>query len=158
MNTYIKKYRHASNGLTLIELMTVVALMSIVVAVSIPSYNAYIEEAEYDKVIKKIRVMELIIDAHAFANKGVFPANLAEVGLDGERDAWGNVYGYLNIASAKGNGKKRKDRNLVPINSDYDLYSSGPDGRSVSPLTAKHSRDDIIRANNGRFVGVAEDY
>ena len=158
MNTYIKKYRHASNGLTLVELMVIIALKSILIAVSIPSYTAYIERAEYDKAIKQIRVMALIIDAHAFANKGVFPANLAEVGLDSERDAWGNAYGYLNIASANGNGQKRKDRNLVPINSDYDLYSSGPDGRSVSPLTARPSRDDIIRANNGRFVGVAEDY
>ena len=55
-------------------------------------------------------------------------------------------------------GKKRKDKSLHPLNSDYDLYSMGPDGRSVSPLTAKASRDDIIRANNGGFIGVAEDY
>lgn len=55
-------------------------------------------------------------------------------------------------------GKKRKDKSLHPLNTDYDLYSMGPDGRSVSPLTAKASRDDIIRANNGGFIGVAEDY
>ncbi len=42
---------------------------------------------------------------------------------------------------------------MVPINSDYDLYSKGPDGASQGPLTAKASRDDIIRANNGRFIG-----
>jgi general secretion pathway protein G len=52
----------------------------------------------------------------------------------------------------------RKDKNLVPINSEYDLYSVGPDGRSVGPLTAKHSRDDIVMANDGRFIGVASDY
>jgi general secretion pathway protein G len=52
----------------------------------------------------------------------------------------------------------RKDRNLVPINSDYDLYSMGPDGESMPPLTAARSRDDIVRANNGGFVGTAEAY
>jgi general secretion pathway protein G len=52
----------------------------------------------------------------------------------------------------------RKDRNLVPINSDYDLYSVGPDGDSSLPLTAATSRDDIVRANDGRFIGKAEDY
>jgi general secretion pathway protein G len=62
------------------------------------------------------------------------------------------------MSTVKGNGKKRKDRNLVPLNSDYDLYSQGPDGNSVSPLTAAASQDDIIRANNGGFVGKAEDY
>ncbi len=46
----------------------------------------------------------------------------------------------------------------MPINSDFDLYSMGKDGRSVGPLTARHSRDDIVRASNGRFVGLAEDY
>jgi general secretion pathway protein G len=34
----------------------------------------------------------------------------------------------------------------------------GPDGRTAPPLTARYSRDDIVRANNGAFVGVAADY
>jgi general secretion pathway protein G len=55
-------------------------------------------------------------------------------------------------------GKVRKDRFLVPINSTYDLYSMGADGRSVGPLTAAMSRDDIIRANDGAYVGLAEGY
>ena len=52
----------------------------------------------------------------------------------------------------------RKDKNLVPINTDFDLYSLGKDGLSAGPLTAKDSRDDIVRANNGAFIGRAEDY
>ena len=52
----------------------------------------------------------------------------------------------------------RKDKNLVPVNTDYDLYSMGEDGRSVGPFTAKASRDDIVRANDGGFVGLAADY
>ena len=52
----------------------------------------------------------------------------------------------------------RKDHNLVPLNTDFDLYSMGPDGESASPLTAKASRDDIIRANNGSYIGTATNY
>ena len=52
----------------------------------------------------------------------------------------------------------RKDRFLVPINSCYDLYSMGKDGQSVPPLTAKASWDDIVRANDGAFVGLAWQY
>jgi general secretion pathway protein G len=76
------------------------------------------------------------------------------------RDAWGNPYEYLRIAgpSPPNRGQLRKDKNLVPINSDFDLYSMGPDGDSKKPLTAKASRDDIIRAADGAFVGAAEDY
>ncbi len=32
------------------------------------------------------------------------------------------------------------------------------DGQSSSPLNAAASRDDIVRANNGAYVGAAEDY
>jgi general secretion pathway protein G len=52
----------------------------------------------------------------------------------------------------------RTDKNLVPLNSDYDLYSMGKDGESQIPLTVKISHDDIIRANDGAFVGLAIDY
>ena len=55
-------------------------------------------------------------------------------------------------------GKPRKDRFLHPINSDYDLYSMGKDGESVEPLTAKKSHDDVIRANDGGFVGLAVEF
>ena len=86
-----------------------------------------------------------------------YPDTIDDIG-GAPLDPWGNPYQYLNVQTVKGKGKVRKDHNLVPINSDYDLYSMGKDGRSVSPLTAKHSRDDIIRANDGEYVGLAEDY
>lgn len=52
----------------------------------------------------------------------------------------------------------RKDRFLHPINSDYDLYSVGKDGETVIPLTARPSHDDVIRANDGSFVGLAVEF
>jgi general secretion pathway protein G len=57
-----------------------------------------------------------------------------------------------------GNGKVRKDRNLHPLNRDFDLYSMGKDRKSVSPLTGGPSRDDVVRASNGSFVGLGKDY
>jgi general secretion pathway protein G len=72
-------------------------------------------------------------------------------------DPWGAPYVYLNLDGVP-IGLMRKDQALVPINSDYDLYSKGPDGASVAPLTAMASRDDIVRGNNGAFIGVAADY
>ena len=61
-------------------------------------------------------------------------------------------------AAAGGSVKPRKDRFLVPINSDYDLYSMGPDGKTNEPLTNPVSKDDIIRASDGAYVGVAENF
>ena len=53
--------------------------------------------------------------------------------MGGLLDPWGNLYQYLNLSDPTIKdikGKARKDRNLVPINSDYDLYSTGKDGKA----------------------------
>jgi len=58
----------------------------------------------------------------------------------------------------KGNGQARKDRFLVPLNDDYDLYSMGQDGVSAPPITAKPSQDDILRASDGSYLGLASQF
>ncbi len=75
-----------------------------------------------------------------------------------EAYAAGNNTSNGNGSGNASKGKPRKDRFLHPINSDYDLYSMGKDGESVEPLTAKKSHDDVIRANDGSFVGLAVEF
>jgi general secretion pathway protein G len=55
-------------------------------------------------------------------------------------------------------GAARKDHFLVPLNSDYDLYSVGKDGDSRPPLSAPVSADDVIRASDGAYIGLAANY
>jgi general secretion pathway protein G len=74
------------------------------------------------------------------------------------QDPWKNSYYYLNVSTADNNGSVRKDKNLTPVNSDYDLYSAGKDKQTSLPFTAGHSRDDIVRCNNGTYVGLAKNY
>ena len=57
-----------------------------------------------------------------------------------------------------GGGKPRKDHFLHPISSDFDLYSMGKDGETVAPLTAQKSHDDVIRASDGAFYGLAANF
>jgi general secretion pathway protein G len=142
------------NGFTLVELVMTIGIVAIMSTIAVSSYRTFIEKTEYELVFVDLKQIEGAIEQYYIVN-GSLPPNIDAFNL---KDPWGNEYKYLNMDLAKGNGKKRKDKNLVPINDDYDLYSMGPDGRSVSPLTAKHSQDDIIRANNGAFIGKAEDY
>jgi general secretion pathway protein G len=53
---------------------------------------------------------------------------------------------------------RRRDQFLFPLNTDYDLFSLGPDGRSASSLSNPLSLDDVIRANDGGFFGTAASY
>jgi len=143
-------------GVTLIELILVIAIIGILVMISVPSYRAYVEKKDF--VLAKADIVEIVNCIERFYTASDrYPNNLNEAGCE-QNDPWGNPYQYFNISTAKGKGKLRKDKNLNPINTYYDLYSKGKDGRSVSPLTAKHSRDDIVRANDGGFVGLATDF
>lgn len=144
------------SGFTIIELMMAVTILAIIVSISIPVVTDYRERVRLTQAKADIQAIDAaILRFRLITNQ--YPDSLAQIGVS-LIDPWGRPYQYLNIENAKGKGKLRKDHNLVPINSDYDLYSVGPDGKSASPLTAQISRDDIIRANNGRFVGVASDY
>jgi general secretion pathway protein G len=53
---------------------------------------------------------------------------------------------------------RRRDKYMFPLNSDYDLFSLGPDLRTAVALGSPLGQDDVIRANNGGFFGPASQY
>lgn len=53
---------------------------------------------------------------------------------------------------------RRRDKYMFPLNTDYDLFSLGPDARTSASLAHPASLDDVIRANDGGFFGVAGTY
>ena len=90
-------------------------------------------------------------------NNDTLPVNLDAVGRGNLEDPWGNPYQFANHGLIAP-GARRKFHGTVPLNLDYDLFSMGPDGTFKAPLTASESRDDIIRADDGGYVGVASEY
>jgi len=148
--------RIGSKGFTLIELMIIVAIIATLVAVAIPSYQRYVTKARNQDIIIDLRMIERDIGIYQEIS-GLLPDDLNQIEVDISTDKWGNTYRYLKVEGAK-KGKLRKDHNLVPVNSDYDLYSIGKDGKTAAPFTAKASQDDVVRANDGEFVGLVADY
>jgi general secretion pathway protein G len=144
-------------GFTLVELLVVIAILGTLSGIAIPAYNNYIEKAKIVTAIAEISIIQKEITEYETANN-VLPNTLNDIGRVNLLDPWDNPYQYLNFANVAGKGKMRKDRFLVPLNSDYDLYSMGKDGLSEPPLTANASHDDIIRANNGTYIGIASEY
>lgn len=147
---------NAQSGVTLLELVLVIALLGILAAAGVPTYREHVERVRENQAIADIGSLSLQIYRWQ-TNTGSFPASLAIAGLDGRLDPWGRPYVYLDIITADKNDV-RKDKNLHPLNTDFDLYSKGKDGLSQLALTAQSSRDDILRANNGAYLGRAEDY
>ncbi|BBO90787.1 type II secretion system protein GspG [Desulfosarcina ovata subsp. ovata] len=142
----------------MIEVMVVVAIMGVLVAIATPSFLSYRERARIAVAIVDMQNIERAIDIYRLDNNA-YPDSLADIGMDGLRDPWGNPYVYLRIdgADLSGNGQLRKDHGNVPVNSDYDLYSNGADGNSQTAFTAKASQDDVVRAYNGSYYGKVAD-
>ena len=151
--------RQRCRGFTLIEIIVAIAVLASLAAIAVPQFASYRRQAQIAKAIADIRKIDLALRTHKSQN-GNLPTTLASLGMsDLPTDPWNGAYSYLKIeGNPSAIGSARKDLFNVPINSDFDLYSKGLDGASVTPLAAPQSHDDIIRGNDGRYVGLAVDY
>jgi general secretion pathway protein G len=145
-------------GFTLVEVVLVLAIVATLTSIAIPQTRRAITLARIARASGDIRAIEA--DLATYDAEGKLPASLADIGV-GLLDPWGNPYQYLRFDKSKGKGPPagaRKDRFMVPINSTYDLYSMGEDGKTTAPLTSKAGSDDIIRGSDGSYVGLASNY
>lgn len=139
-------------------------IVEILAAMVVAAILASIVTAKYKQHIAKVKVKRAIMDLQAMNMQLMvlepLPATLERIGRQDYKDPWGNAYVYLKFDLSGGGDPPgaRKDRSLHPLNSEFDLYSKGPDGASTLPLTAARSRDDIIVASDGKFVGIAAQY
>ena len=167
-------------GYTLVELMIAVAIIGLVAGLATTNYISYVEKARVASAIAELQGIARLLDAVVADGESTLPNTLAEVDATTLVDPWGHPYQYLKIqgglppgvASAPDSlphvsaplggapvmSVARKDRFLVPINSDYDLYSVGKDGETHASLNNAASYDDVIRAADGSFYGLAQDF
>ena len=135
------------------------AALALLTAIAVPSYARIIQRTKVSQCVVDLSGIALNIKKYTVAH-GATPMSLNDLGMTLPKDPWGQDYRFLNFNSgAPGvNGQIRKDHNLHPLNTEFDLYSVGADGRSQAPLTARTSKDDIIWARDGAFIGLASDY
>jgi general secretion pathway protein G len=153
---------------SLIELLICIALISTLAAIVTPMYAEMMDDVRNSRSRMELIALTEAIDDYDQLN-GHYPVTLDELeGRLPRTDPWGEPYQYLRIReSLREIGKSgrldapagaRKDRFMVPLNLDYDLYSKGKDRATVPPLTAAASHDDIIRAMEGGYFGLAKTY
>jgi general secretion pathway protein G len=165
----IHKQRPAGpcHGFTLIELLIAILIVLTLAGIAVPLTTEYIHQANVARTITEIRMVEKEIISFE-TERGYYPGgktpgmlqSMHEIGKDQFKDPWGTPYQYRNLAQGPHAGDKpkfcRRDRSYNPLNYDFDLYSVGPDRQvpTHNQITANKGADDIVRAANGRYVGV----
>lgn len=149
----------AERGLTLLEVLIACVVAAALAAIAIPSYEKYMDGVRVDRA--KVEITAIAAQIERYHNKyHTYPPDLAALGSTIPLDPWGNAYQYLaiDVNPAPKTGQVMKDRSLHPLNSDFDLYSLGADGESTKQIASKSTQDDVVRAANGGYIGLASGY
>ena len=160
-----------TRGFTLVELIMVITIVGILSTIGLGVYRHFIDKARNTRALAEIRMFEKEI-INFLNDTERLPDALAELGLEITQDPWKNPYQYINFdtspgaadnrrttgAKGKGKGKGKGLDKDSPLNTDYDLYSMGKDGMSNPAITDAISMDDVIRADDGGYTGLASKY
>ncbi len=145
-------------GYTLLELMAAIVILGFLSSMAVAAYDKYVERARVARAIGDIGNIHLEIQKFLTNQRSGYPASLADLGLNNLVDPWGNPYQYLVVDGLRNNGAVRKDKNLIPVNKAYDVYSMGKDGKTASPFTSTVGQDDVVLAGDGTYFGLAADF
>ena len=134
--------------------MLTVGLSALLCGLAIPTYGVINDRLKTSRAKQDLLTIAAQVQRYRTAHDFRLPDSLDDLTGIPRTDPWGGPYQYLNFSSPDPGvaGLMRKDRNLHPINSEFDIYSRGPDGLSSPAVTAAYSQDDVIWARDGSFV------
>ena len=148
------------SGFTLVELLVVISIVAILATLAFGSYAKFKEMARIARCCEEIRSLEREITAYA-TERGELPPDLAAIHRQDLKDPWGNLYQYFPAVQPVGQDNADPNNRVNSngtINTDFDLYSLGATSDFDPLISADVSQDDIIRAEDGSFVGLAKDH
>jgi general secretion pathway protein G len=142
------------DAFTFIELIITISIIGVLCGIAAPIYADFKYRSQLEIAKAIIREIESGINVY-YIRYGTYPATLDDAMQVVPLDPWGYPYQYVSSQDPTWSSKYRVDRNMQPLNTDYDLYSIGMDGQTNRNLAAMVSLDDVLRAGNGAFTDLA---
>ena len=136
-------------GFTLIELIVVTTILGVLTLMAFPVFSNYIRTVKNGACAADIRVIDKAIQAYVI-DKNALPNSLDDVGMGEKLDPWKRLYVYQDLSKG---AALMNFAGIEALNTDYDLYSKGEDGASTPASGNPGNEDDIVRSNDGVYVG-----
>jgi type IV pilus assembly protein PilA len=131
----VKSRPHSVTGFTLIEIMIVIAIVSVLVALAVPAYQEYVVRAKVTECIAAAAVPKLQIAEYKQVT-GSWPSNASQAGVD-EFEDWGgqdrSQFCHLTFDAAKYASWSSAPLNLVIWVNTQSMLSS-PEGKQIAPF------------------------
>lgn len=80
-------------GMTLVELIVVVAILGVLATMAVPTFNEYIKTAQNGACASDLRTIDKAVTAY-YIDRNVLPEHLSDVGMDNQLDPWKRPYIY----------------------------------------------------------------
>jgi general secretion pathway protein G len=178
----------AARGFSMVEMLIVVAVIAILASIGIPRYLQAVRTARNVQAIGDIRKISVEIEQYRARHGGlpeVLPVERDDPwGRPYQYIPWAPVVkvvgGVELVVDPDEDEEKKSKRKKKPkkpkqdeetepepteeeteyelVNTEYDLFSLGIGGRTGASLDEAESLDDIVRADDGGFVGLAREY
>ena len=128
-------------GFTLIELMIVVAIIGILAAIAIPAYQDYTIRSQVTEGLNLAASVKAGV-AEFYAQNGVWPATLTNLGMDPANPPSGKYVDQVLIAAGTINIRYQADPPFqANRNIDQDILSLRP---TISGTVASTSNGDVV--------------
>src|SRR5258705_13620046 len=98
--------RHA-RGLTLIEVLIVLAILGVLAGAAIPKFYDYRERIRVQHAVAEIAALNVSLRNYMLDNNHQPPPGLDAINAAGTLDPWGASYVYFNVRTAHGHGGGR---------------------------------------------------
>ncbi|NMC73105.1 MAG: DUF1049 domain-containing protein [Geobacteraceae bacterium] len=142
------------SGFSLVELIVILAILGLLMIVAMPTWSYMVTNSKISRAQADIRTLEKEITAYLI-EKGTLPPNLHAIGRGDLLDPWKRPYQYVNFSLG---GTPYQDDMTNDLNTDFDIYSTGQDGNSAQSLSDPSCQDDIVRAGDGGYVGLGQNF
>jgi general secretion pathway protein G len=119
-------------GYSLIELVAALLVAGILVGIGNGAYRLAVEDAKTTEALSDLGAIVIEIQKFRMRENGRLPMSLEQIGVDMD-DPWGNPYRYVEFRALDRMLYTESDDIRIEHFEDFDLFSTGPDGRVDGP-------------------------